>query len=740
MSQIAGWITISIGLAAWIQAMPVRAQDQTDRASLEQIVVTARRREESLQDVPISVAAFSDTDITRNMMDGVEDYLARTPGVSFISTGARDRKDITIRGISNFLTTDSSSRVGTFGFYIDEFNVSAGTTNPQVMDIDRIEILRGPQGTYFGRNSVGGALNITTKKPDLSQFHAESAVEFARYSTYGIDGIINVPLVEDVLALRGNVRYQQSDGNIRNVHPIGGGNGWENRYGKISLRYAPTDRLMLDFSGSFTRQRVDMREGVPSGVFADFSAGLYGGIIGPGVTPHPDGVGFYPDNTDRVNFNRPQDLGSDFYILNGRINYDFDRFSFRSITGLIDSEQLLLGDIDGSSFDYFYESNPVKRDSLSQEVRLQSLGQWNVDWTVGAIITEENGSTNSQTFAGTARPFGLPEGTNVSAGFVIEDNDSGSQAAFGELVWHLTDRMDLTGGIRYTYEDASIDARTNQGQTAVQEASFNDVSPKVSVSYRFSDAAMTYATVSKGFKSGGLQIGTQFGSDSFESEILWNYEAGIKTNLLDNRVRLNATAFYMDWSDVQAQFNEGVLVDGELVFFAGIQNAASARSYGFEADASALIGDNLSLNAGIGYVNAKFIDFEDAFVENATHDLSGRSLPSAPKWSLNADAEYGFPFAGDFEGYARLEWFYRDDTEPDLPSLVNDGFPWDVPSFHHVNLRVGIERERFSLTAYVENLLDEKYYTNAYEKVFLGGVFLEPSKQLFGIRFNVSTD
>jgi iron complex outermembrane receptor protein len=737
MLQIANWMTISTALAAALQASPTVAQDQADRASLEEIVVTARRREESLQDVPISVTAFSATDISRNMMDGVEDYLARTPGVSFISTGARDRKDITIRGISNFLTTDSSSRVGTFGFYIDEFNVSAGTSNPQVMDINRIEILRGPQGTYFGRNSVGGAINIITTSPDLAQFQAESAVEFARYSTYGIDGIINVPLVEDVFAVRGNIRYQQGDGNIRNIHPIGGGNDWDNRYGRISLRYVPTDRLTLDFSGSYTEQRVDMREGVPSGVFANFSAGLYSGIIGPGVSPDPDGVGFYPANTDRVNFNRPQELGADFYILNGRISYDFDRFSLRSITGFIDSEQLLLGDIDGSSFDYFYEGNPVKRDSLSQEVRLQSLGEWNVDWTVGAIITEENGSTNSQTFAGSAMPFGLPEGFNVSAGFVIEDNDSGSKAAFGELVWHLTERTDLTGGIRYTYEDVSVDARTNQGQAAAQEASFNDVSPKISLSHRFSDSVMSYATVSKGFKSGGVQIGTQFGSDSFDSEILWNYEVGIKSTWSDGRVRLNATAFYMDWTDVQAQFNEGVLIDGELVFFAGIQNAASARSYGFEADASALIGDNLALNAGIGYVDAKFIDFEDAFVENATHDLSGRTLPSAPKWSLNADAEYGFPFPGAFDGYVRLEWFYRDDNEPDLTSLVNEGFPWDVPAFHHVNLRAGIERERFSVTAYVENLLDEKYYTNAYEKVFLGGVFLEPSKQVFGIRFDV---
>jgi iron complex outermembrane receptor protein len=739
MLQSACWTTIYVVLAAPAQTGPAMAQDETDSASLDEIIVTARRREESLQDVPISVAAFSDAEITRSMMDGIEDYLARTPGVSFMSTGARDRKDITIRGISNFLTTDSSSRVGTFGFYIDEFNVSAGTSNPQVMDIDRIEVLRGPQGTYFGRNAVGGAINITTKKPDLQDFQAESTVEVARFSTYGIDGIVNLPLVEDVFAIRANLRYQESDGNIENIHPIGGGNGSENRYGRISLRYAPTDRLLFDLSGSYTRQRVDMREGVPSGVFADFSRGLYSGIVGPGVTPHPDGVGFYPENTDRVNFNRLQELGADFYILNGRISYDFDRFSFRSITGFIDSEQLLSGDIDGSSFDYFYESNPVKRDSFSQEMRLQSTGEWGVDWTVGAIVAEENGSTNSQTFAGSAMPFGLPEGFNVSAGFVIEDNDSGSKALFGEAVWHLTERMDITGGLRYTYEDVSIDAQTNQGQTAAQEASFDDFSPKVSISYRFSEDLMSYATISKGFKSGGLQIGTQFGSDSFDSETLWNYEVGLKSNLLDNRVRLNATAFYMDWSDVQAQFNEGVLIDGELVFFAGIQNAASARSYGFEADVSALIGDRLALNAGFGYVNAKFIEFQNAFVENATHDLSGRSLPSAPKWSLNADAEYGFPVARDFDGYVRLEWFYRDDSEPDLPSLVNEGFPWDVPSFHHVNLRIGIERERFSVTAFVENLLDEKYYTNAYEKVFLGGVFLEPSKQVYGVRFNIST-
>lgn len=719
---------------------PTSAQSTGDRAELDEIVVTARRREEALQNVPVSVSAFSEDAIERNMFRGVSDYLARAPAVSFSSTGARDRKQISIRGISNYLQVDGTFGVATFGFYIDDFNVSSGTVNPQIMDIERIEVLRGPQGTYFGRNSVGGAINIITNKPDLSSFYAESTLGVSSFNTYEIEGILNAPLVDEVLAIRGNVKYRESDGNISNVHPLGGGNDSEDSYGKIAVRYAPTDRLTFDFSGSYTKQRVGMREGVPSGVFADFSAGLYSGIVGPGVTPSPDGVGFFPENTDEVNFNRPQVIGTDFYILNGRVNYDFDRFSIRSITGYIDSEQHLQGDIDGGSIDFFYENDPVWRDSFSQEIRFQSIGNWKVDWTVGAIVSQDDASSRSRTYAGFARPFGVPEGTVVTAGFADEDYDWNSRAVFGEVVWHVTDRLDVTAGARYTYEDAEIAASTAQGDESVaQGTTFNDISPKLTLSYQFDDDMMGFMTVSKGFKSGGIQFGTQFGSSTYESEILWNYEAGMKSELFDNRLRLNATVFYMDWEDIQAEFNEGVLIDGELQFFHGIQNAASARSYGLEADLTALVTDNLIVNAGFGYVNAKFIEFENAFVENATHDLSGRNLPGAPEWTANADAEYGFRLM-DLDWFSRLEWFYRGESEPDLRSLVNDGFPWDVPSFNHVNLRLGVEAERFSVVAYVENLLDETYYTNAYEKVFWGGVHLEPSKQVFGISLNFRTE
>ncbi len=169
----------------------VRAQQssaQTEgRVTLEEVVVTSRRREESLQDVPIAVSAFSAESIARNMIEGVDDVFSRTPNVSYTTEGSRDRKRLSIRGVTDFITEAGEATVpaNTFGIYIDDFSVATATANPGVMDIERIEVLRGPQGTYFGRNAVGGALNITTRKPSNELF-AEVSADASRYETYEV--------------------------------------------------------------------------------------------------------------------------------------------------------------------------------------------------------------------------------------------------------------------------------------------------------------------------------------------------------------------------------------------------------------------------------------------------------------------------------------------------------------------------------------------------------------------------
>lgn len=722
------------GIALTLGAGAASAQEQAaadDQLQLEEVIVTAQRREQSLQDVPVSVTAFSSETITNNMFQGVDDYFARVPNVSFISTGSRDRKDLSIRGIASHVDGDAS----TFGFYIDEFNVASGTVNPAIMDVERIEVLRGPQGTYFGKNAVGGAINITTKKP-TNEFDAEAMVGYSRFDTRDLEGTLNVPLVSDRLAMRANVKWRESEGNIRNINPIGGGNDSTYKNGRLALRYTPSDRLTIDLTGSYTDEEVGMREGIPTGALSDFGRAIFHGGD-PNAVADPDGVGFYPHNVDRVNFGRAQSVGSEFYYLTGRVQYDFDSLTLVSVTGYIDTKSYLDGDIDGGSADAFYETNPLYSDSASQEFRLQTSGEQLVDWTIGAYVGRDRNRYDQHTYAGGGNPFGLPEGFEVTAS--LGGGRSESVALFGEATWHVTQQLGLTTGVRYTNEDVEIEQELQSSgasnNVVKDKASFSDVSPRFSLTYEFSDRVTTYATVSKGFKSGGVQIGPQLNDATYDPETLWNYEVGTKLQLLDNRLRLNLAGFYMKWDDLQTDFAFGIVdEDNNVSFITGIENAAAARSYGVEFDLNALVTSNFRVNAGFGYLNAKFEDFPNAFIEGQQYDLSGYRLPNAPELTASADAEYGFTLTDSLAAFVRTEWFYRDETVPFKNALVLSGFPWEVPAYDQWNLRAGVQGERFSVTAYVENLTDDHHFTNAYEKVFLGGVQVEPAYRTYGVR------
>jgi iron complex outermembrane recepter protein len=723
-----------------VLAQQTDAQTQEGRAVLEEVVVTSRRREESLQDVPIAVSAFSAESIERNMIEGVDDVFSRTPNVSYTTEGSRDRKRLSIRGVTEFITEAGEATVpaNTFGIYIDEFSVATATSNPGVMDIERIEVLRGPQGTYFGRNAVGGALNIVTRKPD-NDFFAEVSADASRYETYEAAGTLNLPVVQDKLALRANVKYHDSDGHIKNINPTGGGNDSEYKYGRLSLRYTPNEQLTLDVIASASDELVGMREGVPSGVLSDFTSGLYGEVT-------PDGVGYWPQNTDRVNFNRPQEVGSEYQYLTARAEYRFDSVRLTSVSGYLESKTFLRGDVDGGSEDLFYEHKPYDRDALSQELRLQSIEGEVWDWTVGAIYSRDRGDIDQATFVGEDQPFGLPVGFQVTRN--VADNETIGAAVFGEAVWHATDRLDLLLGVRATRDKVKIREITftagNARLSIEEEDTFDDISPKLTASYALNDASKVYATISKGFKSGGVQIAqNDLLDEAYEPETIWNYELGIKSDFLDGRARLNAAAFLMKWEDLQASFAVADIDDeGTIVFTSGIQNAAVATNYGVEAELSLLPTERLLMNFSAGYLRGEFDEFTNAFIDGAIVDLSKQPMPNAPRWTASADAQYMFPVGPAWEGFARVEWFYRDETYSDLTALArrDEGFPFLVPSYDHTNLRAGVQSDRFSIVAYIENLFDEKYFTNVYEKAFVSGMALQPSYQTYGVRFTWRTN
>ncbi|WP_129791771.1 TonB-dependent receptor [Sphingosinicella sp. CPCC 101087] len=738
-------------LASGLAAVPARAQQgAADEGAAgatagtndqgAEIIVTAQRRSESIQDVPVAISAVGEQALKDQNVQSIEDVFDLVPNVNFQNNGSRDRRELSMRGISNQLNPYADVRPATYAFYIDEFNVVAGTSNPQIVDLERIEVLRGPQGTYFGRNSVGGAINVITNKP-VNQFEGEAEVGYSSFDTWRAMGVLNVPVVDGLLAVRASGQYQSSDGYIKNINPVGGGNDSEFVTGRVQARLTPSDRFTWDVAYSYSDEVAGMRVGVPTGfITRTWRSVYYGGAQGD--VADPDGVGFFPENRDRVNFNRPQRVGSEYQFITSRAVYEFDSVSLTAVGGHISSDVFNYGDVDGGSHDFYYEDLNVHRESTSGELRLQSTRPSTIEWSIGVMAGRDTGRTAQSTYHGAESPQGLPEGAEVTG----LDSDSSTEywAVFGQATWHISDMWSLIAGGRYSEETIDIfsTTRSNGNVTGVndRETKFSDFSPRFTLTFKPHGDLLAYATASRGFKSGGTQASNNINlRNEYDPEILWNYEAGLKLDLFGRRLRLDATVFYMDWTDVQQPIRFQFLDEnGNIVGVNGIGNAAAAHSYGVEFSADARISSRLRMSAQVGFLEAEYDDYPNAFVDGIILDASGKRLVNAPRWTLGAQAHYTLPINDRYDGFLRGEWNYRGEVLSSQLALLYDTWPFISPAYHNVNLRAGVESDRFRVSVYVENLFDAKYFANAYEKAFYSGVQVDPSYRNFGVRVGYS--
>ena len=742
--------TALAALFAVLPATAVVAQEAKTAAAeavaVSEIIVTAQRRTESIQDVPIAITAISAETLRRNNVRGIDDVLALTPNVSFQTNGSRDRKDLAIRGISNQLNPYADVRQTSTAFYIDEFNVVAGTSNPQIVDLERIEVLRGPQGTYFGRNAVGGAINVITKKP-TDRFEGEVEVGYSSFDTFRGMGVLNVPIAPGLLSVRASGQYEHTDGNIRNIHPIGGGNGGEFYTGRIQARLTPLDGLVWDFTYSTSNEEIGMRAGVPTGYVTSTWTSVYYRPTNPAAQPgfigNPDGVGFFPTNNNRVNFNRPQSVGSKYEFLSTRFTWDLDLATLTGVLGRIKSDVFNYGDVDGASPDFFYEDFFLNRQSTSGELRLQSNGEHFFNWSLGFFAGEDTGLTDQSTYHGSASPICPASFNRKCEGLEITGLDSDSStnylALFGETRFNFTDQLSATVGLRYSYERTFNKSQTRSNGIITgnndRRAPFEDISPKFTLAYKASDDWLIYGTASRGFKSGGTQTsGSALLANEFQPETIWNYEIGTKVDLFDKRLRLDFAAFYMDWKNVQQTIRFQFIEPGTglLRAVSGISNAGAAESYGLEASFDAAISDNFKLSGQLGFNEATWTDFKNALIDGIVIDVTGKRLVNAPRWTMGAQAQYNQPLSETLSLFGRAEWNYRSEVYSTPLAYRYNGFPFIAPDFHNVNLRAGVDFGAMRATVFVENLFNARYFSNAYEKAFYSGVQVEPSYQRIG--------
>ena len=483
-----------------------------DGVGIEEVVVTAQRREQNLQDVPISITAFSADAVEAFMFNDVTEYVTRTPNISWKSDGARSRRELAIRGVTNFLDVNSTLRPATFAFYVDDFSIVGSTSNPPIMDVERIEVLRGPQATYFGRNATGGGISITSKKPH-NDLAGSIMVDYSNYDTKDVEAVVNVPIMKDVLAMRGNIKYNESDGNIKNVNPVGGGNDWEYKYAKAKILFTPTDELTVDVTGTLASETTGMREGIPSGVFSFFAIRLYGQDFahfedrdGDGVAdPLHDGIGFWPENRNKVNYDFPQEVGTTWRMITGRVDYELDKVLFTSITGYINSDFNLNGDVDGSSIDAWNEFRNINRTSFSQEIRIQSTDDTSrLRWNIGGLYAEDDGHFISDTFTGPDNGFGLAPWLRIGGG----DEQDGIEGwhLFGQVEADFTKNLTLSVGGRYSEETREVrEFFVPLGRPEVLisvKEKFSSFSPRLALTYAVNDDINLYTSISK-----GLQVG-----------------------------------------------------------------------------------------------------------------------------------------------------------------------------------------------------------------------------------------
>ena len=780
--------TISISAAA---QSPVPGADA--QPAIEEIVVTAQRREQNLQDVPVSVTAFTGDDLEQHNIQSATDYLAMTPNVSFTEDGQSGSRGLglSIRGITN-LVSGENAFVNSVGIYLDGFSVASvpnQIANPFLADMERVEVLRGPQGTYFGRNSLGGALNLTTRRPeDVFSGALKAGAENYRLTgeSYNLTGMLNLPISE-TLKVRGVVFYEDHDGSVRNINAGGAddsGHDW--LMTRLNATWQPTERTTVDLTLMHSDEDQGHDETVPSGVLDLDTVDTL--RISDAIDP---GTGFWPQNRDRLSHDLEEfnALNSTVLVVNAAHRLS-DEWSLKAVAGVIDAEQQRFFDQDliGNA-DVLSRTNRYEGLSYSGELRVEYAGE-RVDWVVGALVARDeqrqrnNVAVSSDPTASVNGISFLPPFPSGLGLFLNNKRfDVDSAAVFSDVTFHVGDTLDLFVGGRFTH-DRVANAIESFGTAPGPEApnpetdpvgffgsfvnvarpaasardSFDDFSPRVGLRYQFSDDASLYATVSKGYKAGGNSVGNNTNSNGdpafavpYGKETLLNYEFGIKSEFLDRRLRLNAAAFYLDWSDLQLEAFR-FLTPGDLSsVFERTINVEDAEARGVELEFLALATDQLTIGGSVGVLETEINSATTAQITGGFEvELQGLPLPKAPELTWNAFGEYRWQLADSNEFWLRVDFIHRDGQFSDVEGLTIDqtrgpspnsglvrnlpfgDFPFRSPDYDLVNVRVGYDTERFSLGAFVENLTDEKYYTGTQENFGASGIRLRPHQRVIG--------
>lgn len=679
----------------------------TERSQYDQldaIIVTAEKRAESVQSVPIAISAFSGKDMVQAGVTGIESLKQVAPNLQF-GKGPIDNF-ISIRGVGAELINVSAEA----GVSIAQDGVpfsSQTMFDAAFMDVARIEVLRGPQGTIAGRNATGGTINIYSALP-TNQFQGRFTASIGNYERGEIEGVLSGPIIGDSVLARVAIRRERADGWARNTLTGKDYNDADNFKARATILADLTDTL----GASLILEH-----------FIDKSSPMIFslGRARPDRPSYPEAIGVPEYNKDTGEFqaNYPSNRRVEGNKAILRLSWDLGANSnLTSITGYIDNKNS--GQFGGALINslavFDFLATDVKQ--YSQELTLTADLTDRLDVIIGGLYLNSD--------AHEPLLFGLPSvGLPVDTFDFTADQKLNSYAIYTQWRYQLTDDWRLTLGGRYTkdrkhYREVDFFAGAPLPVVDVTK-SWDAFTPRFAIDYSPGKNLLIYASASRGFKAGGINaFATSDGTfDEFDPEFIWNYEVGVKANWLDNRLQTSLAGFYMDYTNVQQ--NLRILNVATGVLLPNVVNASSATIKGIEATIDAAVTDQFTLRAAGTWLDAKYDELQTndlVYPELGLRDLSGNRLARAPEWQLGVSGEYTLPLGNSLTASLRADYQWQSRI---YFSFFNHPLN-SQKAYGVLNLyaSVGQDDSRWRLAAFARNVTDTFYVTSAEANVSLG--------------------
>lgn len=725
--------------------MPHVTLHAADISSLEEIVVVAQRREQNLQDVPISIQAFSEDTLLNAGVNNVGQLGMVTPSLNM--TQQLLAFTPSIRGVgSPDASVGQESTVAMYvdGVYIANSNASIFSFN----SVERLEVLKGPQGTLFGRNATGGLVHVITRDPSQESY-VSGSVSYGNYDTTGMKLYGTTGISDNVAADLAVFFKDQGNGWGENLTTGTDVNATEEFGIRSKWLISPSEntdiRLTADYA-ELTSSVGIQKAIVPGAIGVDgqvYFAGCVGGLGGNPAAPTPEQFGICqpiavanatkaPEDFQDSYGAIPEENYSETMGFSARVDHSLGDVDFVSISAYRESEVTMDWEQGGFPLPFVViHIDNQGYETFSQEFQLMSQGE-SLEWIAGLYYYDDESG------------FVPPDGITISGLLVGPTQkilaliDTKSYAAFGEATYSFTDATRLTAGLRWTKDERSIDHKVFVGGNLVadvpQEEEWNEPTWRLVLDHQITDATMVYGSYSRGFKSGNYNV-TGVGKPAVNPEFIDAYELGMKSTLLDGRAQFNAATYFYDYKDLQLSRVEG----GSLVTI----NAASAEIMGFEMDFLANVTSQLQLRGGFAWMDTEYTEFPNApvYIPNAfglggndliALDLSGNELARAPEITFNIGGTYAIPVTSG-EVLLGLNYYY------------NDGFAWEPSgrlqedSYGLVNAFVSWRdaSDSWGVRIFGDNLTDEEIKSFALEQA-LGDHYASSAPRIYGAEVSFS--